>query len=199
MFKLISFVGIIRLLGCTVSDVAAVDESPIAEDVQTTSQSLPNIRSVYTSIEPDSCQIIKTNEEDGSSLSRCPGYNNIPVFLEKTQSKDYISIDSEDNFLESPPSNTNFNSLGDKIEWRLKDDKPFAAIYRHHIVDPPGITSGISSYLGVIKIGTEKEETCVAAFISGNIPNHNQIARDYVDGNIDSFICGQEQTETIAN
>ena len=199
MFKLIGFASILGLLGCTASDVPVVNKSPIAENAQITSQYIANIRSVYTSIEPDRCQIIKTNEEDGSSVSRCPGYNNIPVFLEKTQHKDYISIDSQDNFLKSPPSSANFNSLGNKVEWRLRDNKPFAAIYRHHINHPPGIASVESSYLGVIKIGTKKEENCIAAFISGSLPNANQIARDYADENIDSFVCGEQQTEIITN
>ena len=48
MFKLIGFASILGLLGCTASDVPVVNESPSAENAQITSQSIANIRSVYT-------------------------------------------------------------------------------------------------------------------------------------------------------
>lgn len=199
MFRSTYLVNFLVLSGILTSSINSYHKSLASENIDA-SQDSKKIHSVYTDIKPDTCHPIEKNEEGGSVTSRCRGYNNIPVYVKITQHKDFLNIGHQGDPWESPPSDSNFNSLGKKVEWRLQEDKPFAAIYRHiinHSLPPEMLTGVPSSYLAVIKIATEKEKSCITAFVSGSIPNANEIARNYADENTASFKCGEEKAKTI--
>lgn len=191
MFKSICFANLLGLLGI-VNLWSGFIPSFDSENGDISSTTITNARSVYTSIESDNCQAIEIKEED-YYISRCLGYDNIPVFIKSTQHTRYLKIGDRGDLWESHfPS---FNSLGKVVEWRLKNEKPFAAIYRHNVYLPIEMFKRIS-YLGIIKI-SKKGDNCIMAFVDGSLPKANEIARNYADKNTTSFICGEQKTETI--
>lgn len=55
------------------------------------------IDSAYTPLESESCQTIELDEETGFSTQSCPGYNNIPVFVQQTDGFHSVSIGEKRN------------------------------------------------------------------------------------------------------
>ncbi|MEL7076096.1 MAG: hypothetical protein AAFR63_04045 [Cyanobacteria bacterium J06631_6] len=201
MLKPIYFTNVLGLLVITAfssgfSQSSGFLSSLGSENVDMLSELIADVRSVYTSIEVEDCQVIETERQSNFSISSCPGYSDIPVFTQLTQHEDYLKIGNQSDRWESHPSR--FNSLGKVVEWRLRGDKPFAAIYRHDVHLPSSQGSEKVSYLGVVKI-TEDRDSCITAFIDGRLPNANEIARNYADENTVSFVCGEQEARNILN
>ncbi|MGL4883606.1 MAG: hypothetical protein ACRC8K_21485 [Waterburya sp.] len=203
MFKVNYLITVLPLLGllasCTDdSNLSSVknnfNDFSATETIYVSSKSNPNIRSVYTDIDLDNCEILEIFQEGygsekqiyGSEKS-CSGYNDIPVFITELDGRYFVDVGRKVDISNLPLP---FNHLGEKMEWRLQDDQAFAVIYRYHIDDPQASSSSI---LAVNKIATEQEDGCVIAFIFGTIPNANEIARHYADERTASFKCGIDQ------
>jgi len=94
------------------------------------------IDSAYTDIDLSACAQLSQDEWGGSWS--CPGYGDIPVVISEGDLRFSISYGrkatSEPAASQTPPP---FNSLGPKIEWRLRRDKgswtPFATIVRYFV------------------------------------------------------------------
>lgn len=163
------------------------DDSSAIETVYASSVSSPNIRSVYTDINLDICEIIEIYEEGGWQ-KRCPGYNNISVYVKNINARYFVDVGSK-NYISHPL--LPYNYLGKKMEWRLRDGKPFAVIYRNHY--SPHTPEGTpASFLAVNKIATKQEDGCVTAVIFASVPNANETARKYADERAASFKCGTD-------
>ena len=91
----------------------------------------------------------------------------------------------------------NFNRLSEKLEWRLRDDEPFAAIYCYYIDDALTTDSG-SSALVVVKISGSAGD-CIAGMVDGNLPNANELARRFADEKIAEFECSVDSPEEISS
>ena len=150
------------------------------------------IRSEYTPLDSESCgEIIKYDDETGDTKQACPGYDNIPVLVKNIDGRQ--TVDLGGNTIES--LGWDFNRLGEKLEWRLRDDEPFAAIYRYYIDDVGG-DSG-SSALAIVKISASAGE-CIAGMVDGNLPEANELARRFADEKIADFECGVDSPEEIS-
>ena len=196
MFKVTHFVTVLPLswlitFGTNDSDLFSLeknsDEFSVTKTVYVSSKFSPNIRSVYTDINLENCETIKTYEEIGGWQKRCSGYKEIPVFIKELDGRYFVGVGRK---VEISNPSLPFNHLGEKMEWRLQDDQPFAVIYRYYI-DDPNISSP-SSILAVAKIATEQEDGCVIALVYGDVRNANKIARNYADEKTASFQCGMD-------
>ena len=152
------------------------------------------IRSEYTSLDSESCKTIEFNEETSDSRQACPGYNNIPVLVSQTDGRYYVNIGGTNK---NEGLSFAFNHLGEKLEWRLQNDEPFAAIYRYYIDGASDKPIG-SSVLAVQKV-SGKMGSCIAGVIDGNLPNANEIARRFADEKIANFKCGIDSREEISS
>ena len=151
------------------------------------------IRSEYTSLD-ESCKTIEVNEETSDTKQACSGYNNIPVLVSQTDGRYYVNIGDTGK---NEGLSFAFNHLGEKLEWRLQGDKPFAAIYRYYIDGASEKPIG-SSVLAVQKISRNEGE-CIAGVVDGNLPNANEVARRFADEKIADFECGVDSKEEISN
>ena len=152
------------------------------------------IRSEYTPLDSESCgETIEFNDETSDSKQACPGYDNIPIFVNRIDGRQTVDIGG--NTIGS--LGWDFNLLGEKLEWRLRDNEPFAAIYRYYIDNDLGEPDS-SSALVVVKISGNAGD-CIAGVVDGNLPNANELARRFADEKIANFECGVDSREEISS
>ena len=151
------------------------------------------IRSEYTPLDSESCnEITEYNDETGDYNQACPGYDNISVFIKNINGRQTLNFGG--NVIES--LSWEFNRLGEKLEWRLRDDEPFAAIYRYYIDDVA--TDSGSSALAIVKISEDTGE-CIAGMVDGKLSHANELARRFADEKIAEFDCDVDSIEKISS
>ena len=80
-----------------------------------------------------------------------------------------------------------FNSVGNTIEWRLKDGKPIATILRWSVSYDPEDSVKQKEWLVVTKL--EADNSCHLGYVEGAYPNANAVAQKLADGFAESFSC----------
>ena len=182
----------IVLLGLTCTNGAKLNVSNLSQNLVNDS-----IDSEYTPLDSE-CQTIELDEETGYSTQSCPGYNNIPVFIHQSDGFHFISIGEKRNEDLGIIDSNLFGHLGDKLEWRLRDNRPLAAIYRHYIIYLNNAPKPIDSMLVVRKI-SENVASCTMGVVDSNVPNANEVARRIADEKTAEFECGVDSVERISN
>jgi hypothetical protein len=151
----------------------------------------PASTSVYTQLDFDRCRVTsRAAEGEGSFVNwRCPGYARVPLIVHADD--DRFDLDAGvDN--ENWQSLSPFNTLGPRVEWRVRARRPIAVIYRY-IVSTPGIPA--FSRIAVASIGRAGHPGCLIALIDGALPNANSLARDRADHRAERFRCGVDRAE----
>lgn len=112
-------------------------------------------KSTYTSLVAEKCKTIESTDEGGGSyIGECPGVSGYKLELTEGDLRQTINVIApnkkkfELNFSQVSGA---FSTVGEKAEWRLKDDKPFALIVRFNASDAEDSTKN-TSYLIVSKI-----------------------------------------------
>lgn len=157
------------------------------------------ITSAYTNLDIDKgCKTLdKAEEGEGSWINLdCPGYRDYRVFVFEDDLRQSISYgpDIEQSAWESFGA---FNHAGPKIEWRLEDGRPFAAIHRWFVAAADGKQE--TQVLVVEKVGQpDAPGGCATALVlaSGNAGANDQ-ARKAADEKARGFTCGKDTAERI--
>ena len=148
--------------------------------------------SAYTDFDLDDCTLVEIFEEGGGAEFQCLGYLEIPVYVTEGDLRFDIDVGAKNDRFDTPPA---FNTLGDKMEWRMKDWEPFAVIVRYLLDDgleEGGMPDG-ASWLAVIKIGAPGAPGCTAGYINAlAYRNANEIAREWADKNVEAFQCSDD-------
>ncbi len=146
--------------------------------------------SAYTDLDTDNCEILSQVEEGESISWRCPGFRTFPVYVNAGDGRFDVDAGLDD---ESFDTIGQFNAPGPRVEWRLRDQAPFAIIYRLREValDARGST------LFVETIGTAGVPGCTVATVAGEVPDANQMARDLADALAPNFRCGVNQPARV--
>lgn len=152
------------------------------------------IRSEYTSLDSKSCRTIEFDEETNYSIQACPSYKNIPVFIYQTDGLYSLRISNKGN---NEGIGFAFGRLGDKLEWRLRNNEPFAVIYRYY--DNSASNKSVNLSILAIRKVSEKVGDCIAGTVDGNLPNANEIARRFADEKIANFKCGVDNRVEISS
>ncbi len=143
--------------------------------------------SAYTRLDLESCRVIAQNRDEGGWVAlRCAGYGGIPLFV--TEGDLRFDVDAgvaNDQFA----TLATFNTLGDTVEWRMRDGKPFAVIFRYN---DDALETPERSVLAIEKIGTSGAPGCRVAQIAGDTPRANRRARQIADRDAASFDCSKE-------
>ena len=188
------------LFGCAnklATNARSSDRPESRETAQVSAQFDETIESEYSAIDPDSCQTIQLDKETGAATLTCPSYNNIPVFVYQTDGRYSVSIgkklNNDDGII-----GLDLGKLGDKLEWRSRNNELFAAIYRHHILYFDNAPEPLDSVLVVRKM-SENVASCTTAVVDSNVPNANEVARRLADEKVADFECGVDSTERISN
>ena len=149
----------------------------------------------YTSVVPDDCKTLERETEEGSYIRQsCPGIGDIALIVEEGDGRMFVHAgnDPSDGETMSP-----FNTLSPKVEWRMKDGKPVAIIYRLKVATPDVPQDG-NTQLFVSKIGTGSSPSCVMAEIAGSYPDANAKARKIADGAAD-YRCGRDEKQMLGD
>ena len=155
-------------------------------------------QSAYTDVDLSQC-LIMHSDDFGSSWA-CPGYRGYPVRIAEGDLRFFVSYGFGAE--EQPAAGQTlppFNTLGPKIEWRLKnvggDWRPFATILRYHveaIEDPEAIEGGLGGdVLVVTQLGDEPGTQCHIAWVDASAnADANELAREAADTLAGDFRCG---------
>lgn len=143
------------------------------------------ISSRYTEVSPDNCKTVEEELEEGTYVRQlCTGIAGYPLTVAEGDGRMNVHAGNDPVTGETIAP---FNTLGDRVEWRLENGNPFAIIYRLKVVAPESADAG-RSQLFVSKIGKNNGPSCVIAEIAGDYPDANEKARRVADENRD-FDC----------
>jgi hypothetical protein len=143
--------------------------------------------SAYTDVDLDACTVIA--EDELGATWRCEGYDGMMMQIAEGDLRMFVSYGenagSELAAQQTPPP---FNSLGQKIEWRLNaDGEPFATILRF-FVDRSNEGKPEAQVLIVTRL--EEGATCHVAYIDATAnQNANELARKAADDLAADFDC----------
>ncbi|HTN95673.1 MAG TPA: hypothetical protein VL101_01740 [Nordella sp.] len=91
-----------------------------------------------------------------------------------------------------------FNSLGPRVEWRLKDGKPFATILRWFTEwDGDGGAPVKQNWLVVTKLAGK--EACHIAYVDTKYTDANEVARQRADERAAEFDCARDMPEIFSS
>jgi hypothetical protein len=151
-------------------------------------------RSVYTSLILDKCKSLPVDPEDpvANGTWLCKGYGGIDVLVDQSDERTTVSYGKEPND-EPAASQTmpSFNTVGEKLEWRLDQrGRPIATILRF-ITEPNEAPKG--STLVVTRIGEPGTICWVGRVDAVANPDANEIARAVADNFAADFPCGDKE------
>jgi hypothetical protein len=128
----------------------------------------------------------------------CGGYGGYVVTFSEGDLRSSVSYGTESgDHCSARQTFGGFNSVGSKIEWRLKDGKPTATILRWSVSYDPEDSNKQKSWLVVTKL--EKENSCHMGYVEGAYPNANEKARWLVDTAAEAFSCASGKPVFFAN
>lgn len=147
-------------------------------------------RSVYTDLDLARCDVLEVWEAGIGREYKCPGYDGIPVFVTEGDLRHDVDIGVRNEVWTSTSA---FNDVGPRVEWRLHDGRPVAAIVRY-LVDTGAGDRGEApasySRLAVLTIGRAGRPGCLVGWIDrGATPDLNTAARHLADTRAPSFTC----------
>jgi len=145
------------------------------------------LSSLYTDLNLANCELMETRQEGNYSRYKCAGLDGIAVDVRRFDDRMMVSYQAP-ACPAAPQTFISFNEAGSKNEWRLRGGRPFAAILRFN-VSGNGSLNIARSWLVVSKIISGR--SCPIAYIAGDRPEANTIARQVADSYADrDFECG---------
>jgi hypothetical protein len=167
------------------------------------------IVSDYTDLDPeggcvwDSLDHLSESEKEemlGNSAV-CKGLPGYPVHFSEYDLRQYVAFGEVDEEDRVPGGFEEFNHTGDKIEWRIEDGTPVAAILRWFIENPDPNTGETDKALeGQVLVVSSVAEpgdgrgSCPVAFVDAREnANANELARELADRLAKDFVCGKDK------
>ena len=145
-------------------------------------------RSRYTILDFNRCRTIEVVAEGDSVRRRCPGLAGIPLFVNEGDGRSEIDAGIDDGQWQSLPA---FNTIGERVEWRLAGGRPFAIIYRLRVAPGPEHAGG--SALIVEAIGHDaRAPGCRLGVVDGALPDANARARELADRSASGAHCSPD-------
>ena len=166
--------------GSTAEPIEAEEGSPFA--------------SRYTALDIDGCDLVDRQVEGEGATWQCEGFNGIQYWVRTGDGRYDVDAGArDDGAFETLGA---FNDLGDTLEWRLREEKPFAVIFRYRDVTQ---RSKGRTVLAVETIGTNEAPGCRVAQIAGGTPDANARARKLADERAGSFDCAADAMVLVGN
>jgi hypothetical protein len=135
------------------------------------------VTSRYTMLDLRRCRTLEIIPEGESVRLRCPGLAGIPLFVNEGDGRSEIDAGYDDGEWESLPA---FNTIGDRVEWRLSGGRPFAIIYRLRTAATEGAPAGSALIVEAIGHGA-RAPGCRIGVVDGALPDANVRARALAD------------------
>lgn len=152
------------------------------------------VESAYTPLVLDACENITPPElADEGAVFQCNGYGGMAVRVAEGDLRMFVSYcDSAEDQTAAGQTLPMFNTIGETLEWRIENGKPFAAILRYRW-DSDGLANG--STLVVTKLG--KTDACHVAYVRAEQnPDANSLAREIADKDARRFSCERDRPRT---
>lgn len=154
-----------------------------------------DMSSHYSSLDLRDCPVIAQAEEgDGEwATFRCSGYQGVPVFVSEADLRISLGYGAEGQSQHSFNQRIGaFNSIGGKLEWRLKNGRVVATILRYQTDAGDGARKG--QILVVTRVSPGFGEACHVAYVDALAnPAANVLARYAADYLAPKFNCGTDQ------
>ena len=145
--------------------------------------------SVYTNLTGRQCKTLKaTSAEGGSYEGQCPGVAGYKLLVQEGDLRQNIVVITPNGKKQSLELwnvvGSSFSSLGEKAEWRMKGAGakalPVALIVRYNVANPEDSTRKGTSWLAVVRIGSDASQICVTESIAPGA-DQNVKAREAAD------------------
>lgn len=146
--------------------------------------------SAYTPLDLGRCTVLSQVDEGASISWRCPGYGGVPLFVLSGDERWDLDAGVDNETWESPDE---FSAPPRRVEWRLRNGRPFAIIYRLALSGDDG---SVTSVLIVETVGRSGSPGCQIAEIDARVPNANAVARRHADTRASRFRCGVDALES---
>ena len=159
--------------------LAGFSEAPVAAQT---------ITSRYTMLDLRRCRTLEIVPEGESIRRRCPGLAGISLFVNEGDGRSEIDAGFDDGEWESLPA---FNTIGDRIEWRLAGGRPFAIIYRLRVAPSPEHAAGSTLIVEAIGHGA-RAPGCRLGVVDGALPDANARARELADRSASGARCSPD-------
>lgn len=161
--------------------------------------------SAYSDFEPENkalCTVVTPVEPGDEAMSspgfECKGYGDYVVSFAEGDLRSFVSFGKQTgDHCAATQTFGGFNSVGKKIEWRLKDGIPIATILRWKVAYDPEDSTKEKSWLVVTKL--EDNNSCHMGYVEGGYPNANEKARWLADTAAEAFSCKTGKTVFFAN
>lgn len=137
----------------------------------------------YTDFSLGDCRVTARAEEGVGVDYICPGRGDIALFAHDGDGRMDLNAGVRNDRFQSLGA---FNSIGDSVEWRMKDGVPFAIIFRYRDDSEQG---GGRTVLAVERIGTANQPGCRVAQLAGSTHDANARARAIADSEASGFDC----------
>ena len=143
--------------------------------------------SVYQPLREADCPQVAADEVGGTFL--CHGPDGTPFLVAEGDARMSVTFGGVGPASRVPfQSFGSFNSLGEKIEWRMESGAPVATILRWLVDSPEG---GLQSQVLVVsKVGQDDSAGCVAAYVDALAnSNANELAREAAERIVPNVDC----------
>lgn len=140
--------------------------------------------SSYTSLAGKACKFYPGGDgQDGMSLCKGPGGYQVRIYSSAAMTHIVAELKGTDDSFPLANVSVGFNESKSKVEWRLANGKPFAAIFRspkysERTDGEAGVGKVIGEELNVIGL---KGHESLSTSIDGKSPNANVKAREAAD------------------
>jgi hypothetical protein len=158
--------------------------------------------SAYTDFKPETCRQIAPGAAEGegefSPTYECKGYRGLPVTFVEDDLRSVVAYGrNARTHCAMHQTFSGFNSVGNKIEWRLRDGDPIATILRWKVSNDPEDSTKTKDWLVVTKMSDG--ESCQMGYVEGSYPRANEKARWLADTAAEAFSCKVGKTIMFAS
>jgi hypothetical protein len=158
--------------------------------------------SAYTDFDLKACKEVEPapapGDGEGSAVYECKGHKGLPVTFAEGDLRSFVAFGKDGrNHCAFRQTFSGFNSVGNRVEWRLKDGQPIAAILRWSVSYDSENSEKQKSWLVISKLS--ERDSCQMAFVEGGYPNANEKARDIADAMAEGYSCETGQPTFFAN
>lgn len=154
--------------------------------------------SAYTTFDVKHCKTLspaKPSEEWGGS-SLCKGLGNAQIYFAEGDLRTMVAFGIRpDTHCAATQTFGRFNTVNNKVEWRLRNGVAFATILRWSVSDAEDADKQ-KTWLVVTRL--EARNSCRAAVVEGSLPDANARARDAADTIVPGFNCSKDEPKVIS-
>jgi hypothetical protein len=158
------------------------------------------ISSIYSDLDLKKCRQLALFEDEGEGGEwSCTGIAGHDVRVWEGDLRSFVGFGKEaPKQCASQQTFGAFNSLGPRVEWRMRDGRPFATILRWFT--ETGSDAGAprkQNWLVVTKL--DDNNACHIAYIDTKYADANEVARQRADERAASFDCAKDMPEIFSS